>query len=36
MRMWTIDPVLLCNKHLFIEHNKLHKLSETIKVRQIN
>lgn len=25
MRMWMIDPVLLCKKHLIGEHGELHK-----------
>ncbi len=25
MRMWMIDPVLLCNKHLVGEHGEIHK-----------
>lgn len=25
MRMWMIDPKLLCNKHLLGEHGEIHK-----------
>lgn len=25
MRMWMIDPKLLCNQHLLGEHNEIHK-----------
>jgi hypothetical protein len=25
MRMWMIDPTLLCNKHLLGEHGEIHK-----------
>lgn len=25
MRMWNIDPKLLCRKHLIGEHNEIHK-----------
>ena len=25
MRMWMIDPTLLCRKHLLGEHGELHK-----------
>ena len=25
MRMWMIDPQLLCRKHLLGEHNEIHK-----------
>jgi len=25
MRMWMIDPKLLCNKHLIGEHGEIHK-----------
>lgn len=25
MRMWMIDPKLLCRKHLLGEHNEIHK-----------
>lgn len=25
-RMWSIDPVLLCDQHLLGEHNELHQL----------
>jgi hypothetical protein len=25
MRMWMIDPVLLCRKHLLGEHGEIHK-----------
>lgn len=25
MRMWMINPLLLCNNHLLGEHNELHK-----------
>jgi len=25
MRMWMIDPSLLCRKHLLGEHNEIHK-----------
>ena len=25
MRMWMIDPKLLCKKHLLGEHNEIHK-----------
>jgi len=25
MRMWQIDPKLLCRKHLLGEHNEIHK-----------
>lgn len=26
MRMWMIDPSLLCDQHLLGEHNEIHKL----------
>ena len=25
MRMWLVNPILLCNKHLLGEHGELHK-----------
>lgn len=25
MRMWMVDPTLMCNKHLLGEHGELHK-----------
>jgi hypothetical protein len=25
MRMWLVDPALLCDKHLLGEHGELHK-----------
>jgi len=27
MRMWMLDPSLLCDKHLLGEHNEIHKHS---------
>lgn len=31
MRMWMIDPKLLCKKHLLGEHNELHKFKPTFE-----
>lgn len=37
MRMWNINPMLLCRQHLLGEHNELHKLVGTLaKGRKIN
>jgi hypothetical protein len=30
MRMWMIDPALLCRQHLLGEHNEVHKLAGCI------
>lgn len=30
MRMWMIDPALLCRKHLLGEHNEIHMLVGSI------
>ena len=30
MRMWMIDPIMLCNKHLLGEHVELHMFVGTI------
>lgn len=30
MRMWMIDPTLLCRKHLLGEHTELHMLAGSI------
>lgn len=32
MRMWNVNPKLLCNQHLLGEHNELHKLSGCIRL----
>ena len=31
MRMWLVDPKLLCNKHLLGEHCEMHAFIGTIK-----
>jgi hypothetical protein len=31
MRMWMVDPTLLCNKHLLGEHVELHMMIGTLK-----
>lgn len=37
MRMWMIDPRLLCNKHLIGEHGEIHKhLHNFIKKHKID
>lgn len=33
MRMWMINPKLLCNKHLLGEHGELHKFIPSFKKR---
>lgn len=33
MRMWMIDPRLMCRQHLLGEHNEIHKLVGTIRKR---
>lgn len=30
MRMWMVDPALLCRKHLLGEHNELHMLAGSL------
>lgn len=30
MRMWMVDPALLCRQHLLGEHNELHMLAGTL------
>lgn len=34
MRMWMIDPALLCNQHLLGEHGELHKFLHNWQQRQ--
>lgn len=29
MRMWMIDPKMLCNQHLLGEHSEIHKFKHT-------
>lgn len=37
MRMWMIDPKLLCTKHLIGEHGEIHKFRHTfVKQYSIN
>lgn len=31
MRMWMIDPKLLCNKHLLGEHGEIHKFRHSFE-----
>ena len=31
MRMWMVDPKILCRQHLLGEHNELHKLVGSIR-----
>lgn len=31
MRMWNIDPTLMCNKHLLGEHVEMHMFVGTLK-----
>jgi len=31
MRMWNVDPALLCNKHLLGEHVEMHMFAGCIK-----
>lgn len=31
MRMWLINPTLMCNKHLLGEHGELHKFLPTFR-----
>lgn len=31
MRMWMIDPKLLCNKHLIGEHGEIHKFKHSFE-----
>ena len=33
MRMWMIDPKLLCNKHLLGEHGEIHKFKKSFEKR---
>jgi len=33
MRMWMINPKLLCDKHLLGEHGEIHKFIPTFKKR---
>lgn len=34
MRMWMVDPRILCRNHLLGEHNELHKLVGAIKKKK--
>lgn len=34
MRMWMINPSLLCDKHLLGEHFEIHKLIGCLKKRK--
>ena len=31
MRMWNVDPKLMCNKHLLGEHVEMHMFFGTIQ-----
>jgi len=33
MRMWMVDPKILCDKHLLGEHGELHKFKPTFEKR---
>ena len=34
MRIWMVDPKIMCRQHLLGEHNELHKLAGSLRLKK--